>query len=315
MYFSENIPLCRAAPGVDARQQLHNPITLIMKTRLLASIIALAGAGSLSAQNITNGSFEYDNAGGNLYMGWTAGTKVIANGSSASYLPGWSIDRPDNWQYDRDGDGPASAETKGVTIYNGNAENGNPYGSYRTASVANGPFTGDNPFDAIDGDYYLGFYNDFAPADMTSATTASTTVTGLTQGETYQINFYYAAFSETNAGTTDISLTAKINGVEVFDQDVLKFTNDPGATGGSTGVWKGDNGAWNEVVFTNWKKGTFSFTATDAQASLDFIGLLQGGPAQLVLDGVKVSQVPEPSACLLLGMSAMAVLFRRRRAA
>lgn len=289
-----------------------------MKLRIAMAL--LSSCTMASAQVITNGSFESDSTpenGNHNYFGDGTNPEISATSTPAGYLPGWKFTRSDSWQYDWDGAGSAPAETKQVGIFNANSDAAlwppNPYSGVKNSSVEGGPVTGFSPFDAKDGNLYLGFYNDHAPADRITTTTGEVAAQNLTAGQIYRVDYWYAGMGETNNGLYDVDLRVEIDGAQRAFHEVLAYTNEPLATGGSTGIWQTNVGASNETVYTNWKQGSATFQATSASSALKFIGLLQGGPALLQLDNVSITQVPEPSVILAAALGAGGFLLRRRR--
>ncbi len=60
---------------------------------------------------------------------------------------------------------------------------------------------------------------------------------------------------------------------------------------------------------------TFDFTATGTSTTLTFTDDLQSGgvSSDLILDGVSVTPIPEPSSTALLGLGGLALILRRRK--
>ena len=131
----------------------------------------------------------------------------------------------------------------------------------------------------------------------------STSITGLTAGNSYTVSFWYAGAQQQNAAgqysgatTEQWQVTA---GATVYDTALL------------------NNGSHG---FTGWDKASFNFTATGASQVLTFLAL--GGPSASeppfdLLDGVSIQRfVPEPITLSLFGAGLIgAGAIRRRRAA
>ena len=132
------------------------------------------------------------------------------------------------------------------------------------------------------------------------------TVTGLTQGVTYNISFYQAAGQQTGyTGDTTDTWTVKLGSAAAKSAPVMS------------------NPSKN---FTTWTQVTLSFVADAASTTLQFMltGTSPGGnqqPPFALLDGIAIAQtttaVPEPATATLLlaGVAGLAAMRRRRRAA
>jgi len=140
-----------------------------------------------------------------------------------------------------------------------------------------------------------GFYVGSDPGFLNAA--ISQTLTGLTVGGLYEVSFYYAGAQQVgfNGATTEgwhVSFGSS-------SQDTLLLNNV-------------NNG------FTGWNAVTMQFTATAATQTLSFLAngtASQGAPPFALLDGVKVTAVPEPAtwAMMILGMGMVGLGMRMRR--
>ena len=143
---------------------------------------------------------------------------------------------------------------------------------------------------------------DFLAADGAYQVGAITQmVTGLTVGNVYALNFYWAGAQQT--GFTSAT-TEKWN------------VSLGGQTGSTPTVSLASKG------FSGWMPQTLLYTATSASELLSFLaaGTPNGQPPFVLLGGVTLEAVPEPSAwVLVMGFGVAGTLFevvrRRRRAA
>lgn len=77
----------------------------------------------------------------------------------------------------------------------------------------------------------------------------------------------------------------------------------------------GLGGLTQAATNNTWSSHAFNFTATGTSTTLTFTDDLQAGGASsdLLLDGVSVTAVPEPSSSALLGIGGLALILRRRK--
>ncbi len=122
----------------------------------------------------------------------------------------------------------------------------------------------------------------------------SQTVTGLTIGQSYELNFYWAAAQQ--------------------------FTFD----GPTTERWQVSLGAETQTTstyslpnhgFSGWMETTMTFTATSTSSVLSFlaVGTPNGLPPFCLLDGVSLMAVPEPTVSLLVITALVGGAMVRRR--
>jgi Protein of unknown function (DUF642) len=111
--------------------------------------------------------------------------------------------------------------------------------------------------------------------------TISQTISGLTAGKTYIVSFDYAGAQQKGYSGASSDYLAVSLGGQTDDTPTL---NDP------------SNG------FTGWNSDTLEFTATSTSETLSFlaVGTPSGVPSFALLDGVSISQTPEPGSLVLL---------------
>jgi hypothetical protein len=142
-----------------------------------------------------------------------------------------------------------------------------------------GPSPDGGNFVAIDGD-----------ANFESAMTQ--TLTGLIVGHTYRVSFYQAAAQQYtyNGATTErwqVSL-----GTETHLSTLMNTANHG---------------------FVNWMSQSLTFTAQNTTDVLSFfaIGTPSGLPPFVLLDGVSITETPEPTATSLVGLGGLALLLAK----
>ena len=152
------------------------------------------------------------------------------------------------------------------------------------------------------GGNFLGSDPDFSPNGPNSTTGGAggavyQTVGGLTAGKTYAVSFYQAGAQQKGFSGATTEYWAVSLGAQTKDSPIL--------SNGSEG-------------FTGWSSDTLDFTATGTSEVLSFLAEGTGGsglPPFALLDGVSLTQVPEPAtwAMMLVGFGALGTAIRSRR--
>lgn len=241
-----------------------------MKTQLVALTLALAGLvgfGSAQASTnnlVVNGDFEQTTNGLGQFNYRTQATGWTSNGYNFLF-------------------NSATMDTTGTQ------------GSYGAVELW-GPNNGSN--NGLTGSPTGG---NFVAADGAFEVSPITqTITGLVVGQSYQLDFDWAAAQQYNfSGPTTSQWTASL-GSQSFSTAVYNLPNHG---------------------FSGWMHQTYTYTATSTSAVLSFLatGTPSGLPPFALLDGVSltaVSAVPEPSVSVMMlaGFAALGAVARRRRA-
>lgn len=140
-------------------------------------------------------------------------------------------------------------------------------------------------FQPNDGTGNSGYYLLDGSDDPTTFPTLSQTLTDLTPGVQYHIVGFYKTFGTYEAPDPFL---AKINGNTLF-------------TGSTTGPVNG------------WVLFSLDFYAADPEALLSFHSEVNGN-SSYGIDGLSIQAVPEPASLVVLGIGALAMLRRRKRA-
>jgi len=246
--------------------------TLIAFTAVAAAL-GMAGAAS-AAPLVANGGFETNTGTGQL------GFNVSATG--------WSVPVPTTsggsyfFLYNA-----AGGTTSGTSADNGGANGilgnvalwgpGNGSANGLTVSPNGGAFVGADP--------------DFNNGAI------SQTITGLTPGQSYNLDFFFAAsqqagFLGATSGGWQVTLGSQVENTPLLPN-----------------VSKG---------FSGWVPEQLVFTATSGTETLSFLATGTGGaalPPFALLDGVTLTPVPEPAtwALMLVGVGALGAGLRMRR--
>jgi hypothetical protein len=238
-----------------------------------AFALALGASGVAHAGNlVTNGNFESYTAGPNG-VGDIAFTSPVTDWSSPTIDSAGTT--PGNLLFS-----PGSADTTGV-YYDNTPNGGNTtyFGLWGPNSGSNNGLTATSPA----GGNFLGL-----DASSLYNGAISQTINGLAVGQVYQVGFYSAG---AQLWTTTGATTEQFQ-VSLGSQTQL-----------STSVNNASQG------FTGWVYQTLNFTAISTSEALSFlaIGTPQGLPPFMLLDGVTMNSVPEPSALALIGIGLFGV--------
>jgi hypothetical protein len=238
---------------------------IVLKSAV-ALALALGTPGLVWADLIVNGSFEITSPMPSLGSTQISDNPNGPDSSHPSYITvtGWARGGPNTWVQ----------TATGNTIMEG-----------PNTGVMNG--LGASP----DGGNYLAV--DGASSFLSSV---SQTVTGLTPGVTYRLQFYDGAGQQTAVPAATLS-----------DQFVVAFGSQ---------MQDGPVYTTSDFGFSGWHLVTMDFVATSASQVLTFSAMGSPNlPPYMVLDGVTMSSVPEPSslAMMVLGGLAFGGLYVRRR--
>jgi hypothetical protein len=243
----------------------------------LAAGLALASSASAAVNLVANGGFETNGGNGQVNFSTTLDSWNV-QALNTSYVFVFN---------------PQAGTTSGTS-----ADNAGAPGEYDHAPGPNlklwGPGDGSN--NGLSNSPDDGAFIAADPDYQNSAITQ--TVNGLISGQTYKLEFYFA-------------------GAQQFGYD--------GATTEGWRVSLGGGAAQNTATLTNasdgftgWNKATMFFSATGASETLSF--LATGGPAATLppfalLDGVTMSETPEPAtwALMIMGFGGIGAMVRNRR--
>lgn len=254
-------------------------LVLIM-TALAAGFVASSAAQATTHNGVTNADLTQIQGGGTVTE--SSALEFDKTGGKGIVLQGWT-NLGYNFVYT-----PGTADDPNASQVLG--QYGRTYMWGPNSGSENG-FTGVGPTGGnilgLDGAFEVG--------------AASTTITGMTVGDSYTLSFDYAGIQQHGfTGPTTETVKVTIGGTTYPKEPVLDD-----ATHG----------------FTGWNHETISFTATAASEALSFlaIGTPNGLPPFTLVSGISVpvpDAVPEPATwtIMLLGVGMVGGLARRRRA-
>jgi hypothetical protein len=126
----------------------------------------------------------------------------------------------------------------------------------------------------------------------------SQTISGLQIGRKYLISFYQAAVEDANVTDNGIYWSVNLGTGTALSSTLMNIPS------GGASAWAANT-------------ATMIFTATSASETLSFLaaGGSGGAPPLALLDGVSISQVPEPASLALLGLGVAGVMGLKKRRA
>jgi len=126
------------------------------------------------------------------------------------------------------------------------------------------------------------------------------TITGLVPGNFYQLSFYQGLVQDTEPNVTT---PGPVTGSWIVSLGSSVWNSAPMAADGSI------------PTISNWALQTVSLKAQNATEVLSFLSVGTGDPPLVLLDGVNLTEVPEPTsaALLALGFVGLGAVYRRTR--
>jgi len=244
-------------------------------------VLGLLASTAARANLLTNGSFETTTAGS------TSGDPSEVTNSNLT-----------SWQVSGAGGTPyffVMTNQAAFITANGAAGYYNGYSSPNPGAITTFTY---NPGLSPDGGNYIGANTQDDVGTLTQS------VGGLTPGAAYALSFYQATTSETAYGTNGFTGRWEVTfGSQTTNSAGMVTPAYSSGSGGGTG----------------WVFDTLVFTASSATQALSFVAnSTSGDPPLVLLDGVSLTQIPEPATLALTGAGVLGlfgVRARRRRAA
>lgn len=205
---------------------------------------------------VTNGSFE-------TTTGTVPGQLTFNANITGWTLPSYTTSAANSYDFIFS---PGTADTSGAT---------GQYGNLKLHGPGNGTNNG-LPATSPDSGNYIAIDTAFPAIPSAGALGLRQTITGLTPGQAYAVSFYDAAaqqFGFSGATTDQFQVTF---GTQTQNATFFNLPNHG---------------------FSGWKSESLTFSATSTSQVLNFLGVGSpaGLPPFLLLDGVSVTAVPEPS--------------------
>ena len=257
-----------------------------------ALALTLGSAANASVNLIQNGSFTLNTLPGSVAAGGYNGAEIDTLFNYAGAVTNWSSPSVPGFTqaYNLYEFGTSVANVKGadaISRFPGEQQRMNA--NFNALSPDGGAFM------ILDGD--PGFAGPFQQ-----------TVNGLTVGKQYDLSFYWAGGELSNRmGFVSDQLHVTFSGANAFPgdtQSTAKYFNTAGPTQAGS--------------FSGWMQVDMIFTAHSTSQVLSFLsdGAPGGNlPPVALLDGVSLTEVPEPAvwALMLLGFGGLGAAIRRRR--
>lgn len=164
--------------------------------------------------------------------------------------------------------------------------------SYTTAGVyvpeynAMMTFNGGGPGVSPDGG------NSYAANANFQVASLSQTISGLTVGATYQLSFYQASTQLQGYNSPSSDAWQVSFGNQTQNSNTMNTPTDG---------------------YTGWVEDTMDFTATSVDQALSFLATSNSAPPFLLLDGVSLTQVPEPASYALVAVGLVGLMLARRK--
>ena len=252
---------------VDMRMKLLTTVAMA------AAVLAIGTSANAAIELVTNGGFESSTYTQNTQFGGQSGGAYVASQGVTGWTGAGGTALQFYWF------GGTQTTVSPINRYN------DPNAQLDLASAGLSPNGGN--FIGLDGDQ---------DPNVNVQGSVSQIINGLVVGESYNLNFNWAAAQLANRTGPTTELLRVSFGAQSFDTGVLAIPSQG---------------------FSGWQNGHFQFTATSATQTLTFlsVGTPFGLPPIALLDGVSLTAVPEPTtwAMMLLGFGGIGAMIRRRR--